>query len=291
MAPGSNWWLAAPSLRGDAYSGAMDEDKRASGQPPAAGGEAPQRAPSGAPSPSGWVPWTPLDALGVFLVTVALGVAVSMWLQTLAAAGVVRPGLVRGLAIPLTPALLGVVALLWIRARYAGQAWRLRGIARTRAGDLLSGLGVGVAAFALQIVLAATLQQVIDVPMEDVQEGLREAAHDPQLLPFLLLGAVVLAPLAEELFFRGMLHQALRDRMGRGVAMWASAALFAVVHVNLGAPLAANAVLFVTILMVGLLLAWNFERRRTIWAPIAAHAIFNGLVVAALLTAAAMGVG
>jgi membrane protease YdiL (CAAX protease family) len=80
--------------------------------------------------------------------------------------------------------------------------------------------------------------------------------------------AAVLAPVYEEVIFRGLLYPALRRRVPRGASILISAAIFAIVHWS---PEQMPA-LFV----LGLALAWLYERTGTLAAPIAFHASFNG---------------
>jgi membrane protease YdiL (CAAX protease family) len=92
---------------------------------------------------------------------------------------------------------------------------------------------------------------------------------DPETLHIVLGGisAIVAAPIGEELFFRGLLHTALRGRMGFWVAAVISSAIFALVHAIL--------LLMPLFFVVGLGLAYLYERRGTLLAPIAAHGGFN----------------
>lgn len=62
-------------------------------------------------------------------------------------------------------------------------------------------LGVGVGS-GLQI-----LADAVGIQVPAVQEGFRSAVQSPRLVPFLVLSAVVTAPVVEELFFRGLLYQ------------------------------------------------------------------------------------
>jgi membrane protease YdiL (CAAX protease family) len=86
-----------------------------------------------------------------------------------------------------------------------------------------------------------------------------------------VLAVVVLAPIAEELFFRGIVFNAWLREGGRRWAYIGSAALFAAVHLSLVSAL--------PIFLLGLALAWVYERTRNLLAPIAMHATVNGISV------------
>ena len=87
-----------------------------------------------------------------------------------------------------------------------------------------------------------------------------------------MFGVVFVAPIAEEIFFRGVAFNAWLREGGRRYAYIGSAALFAVIHVSL--------VSLVPIFMLGLALAWVYERSgHTLLAPMAMHATVNGISV------------
>lgn len=92
----------------------------------------------------------------------------------------------------------------------------------------------------------------------------------------LMLGlflAAVVAPIAEETFFRGFLFAALR----RDYPFWAAAAcsalIFAAGHMVPGA--------IFPLYVLGFLLAWLRERTGSLWPSIAMHMLNNGLYFAA----------
>ena len=79
--------------------------------------------------------------------------------------------------------------------------------------------------------------------------------------------AVVVAPLTEELVFRGLILRGLLGRWRPAVAITASAALFAATHLNPAqAPVA---------MLLGLVLGWVFVRTRSLGLCIAGHAANN----------------
>ena len=96
-------------------------------------------------------------------------------------------------------------------------------------------------------------------------------------LPLLVLGGalVVAAPLAEELFFRGLVYGWLRGRLAPLPAALLCAAIFAAAHGSLGlAP---------PLLLLGLVLCWLYERSGSLWAPALAHAAVNAAALALAL--------
>ena len=91
----------------------------------------------------------------------------------------------------------------------------------------------------------------------------------------LRIGAVIGAAMFEELAFRGLLFAGLRRRFRFGQAALISSALFAFAHgYEPGHQLA--------ILWVGFVLAYTFERTRSLWPCVLAHAGYNLIQVEGL---------
>lgn len=78
---------------------------------------------------------------------------------------------------------------------------------------------------------------------------------------------VLVAPIVEELFFRGFLLHRWARRWGTATAVVASSALFAVLHGE-----------WIGHFLFGIVMAALYLRTRRLWMPIAAHAINNGIV-------------
>ena len=90
----------------------------------------------------------------------------------------------------------------------------------------------------------------------------------------LLITVAVIPPIVEELIFRGLLLERWATAWRVGTAVIVQAVFFGVLHVN---PIGAGA--------FGLVLALVYLRSRSLWPPIAMHALWNGFVVLVVLTA------
>jgi membrane protease YdiL (CAAX protease family) len=129
----------------------------------------------------------------------------------------------------------------------------------------------GVVGFVLAFILAAIvgypIQQQFGV--DPTQEALSQTAAVPELLPIVFLSGVIIAPIAEEIVFRGYLYKAFRDRFKPSYAIVLSAALFSVIHLEL----LAAAPLFV----IGIVLAYVYEKTGNLMAPITLHVLNNAV--------------
>ena len=93
-------------------------------------------------------------------------------------------------------------------------------------------------------------------------------ASDRSGLMILAFLAIFVGPLAEEVFFRGMIYNALRQRTGLLVAAILQATAFDLFHPFEG-------FYRVIIAVVGFLLAMIYEWRKTLLTPILVHALSN----------------
>ncbi len=92
----------------------------------------------------------------------------------------------------------------------------------------------------------------------------------------LVLGVAVMAPIGEELVFRGYLQRVLGARYGTWTAVVVTSVLFAAIHLNPASVLA----LFALGVVFALLRVWS----GSIWPAILAHAVQNGTSSAMVLS-------
>jgi len=214
----------------------------------------------------------PLD--GILLVVWSI-VGQALVVVGVALAGVTRPTGASLVAVQLLAqsiVLAGVFAWLSGRGRLS---WRLLGSVRPAARHVAQGLGAGVVGLALTsgVLLVAGLF----VELEPVdQQLLTEALGGGAALGMAAVAAVVMAPLLEEVVFRGILFQALGRRLGVLPGALLSGVLFAVVHLEVSGPAYQLA-----LALLGTWFALAFNRTRSLVVPVVAHATFNGLQIAA----------
>lgn len=81
--------------------------------------------------------------------------------------------------------------------------------------------------------------------------------------------AVGLAPVAEEVLFRGILYPAVKQAGFRHLALWGTSVLFAIIHGNLATLL--------PLLVLSVALTLLYEATNNLLAPIVAHSLFNAI--------------
>ncbi len=94
-----------------------------------------------------------------------------------------------------------------------------------------------------------------------------QSGGDPIAIGILILFAILLAPLVEELIFRGCIYRFLKSKTTFLAAQVLSGIVFALMHGNL--------LSFVPLILVGVLLARIYEKSGNILVPMCFHAYFN----------------
>lgn len=168
-------------------------------------------------------------------------------------------------AISLDIALLAVVYLRIVRP--GAITWSAMGLSPSRLpGGLVLGFLFGLVLFGVSSLLELLLNQMgIHQTQHLTFESIRRA--DLSEFGLVLLAGAVIAPAVEEVYFRGYVFRAYLDKKGTWPAFLFSAALFAVVHLNLPALL--------PIFAMGLLLSFIYYRTGSIVPAIVAHSVNN----------------
>ena len=94
-----------------------------------------------------------------------------------------------------------------------------------------------------------------------------QGGGDPVAIGLLVIAAVVLAPIVEELIFRGCLYRFLKSQTTLLPAQIASGLLFSMIHWNL--------LSFLPLVLIGIFLARVYEKTGSILVAIWFHAFFN----------------
>jgi len=188
----------------------------------------------------------------------------------------------RDLGIVLVEGTWTLFLLAWLRGFHRGWTrsvgWPARPWPEAREAAVFGAILYGVIALAV----ALPLSRILGAAGPGAGGG-RTAEESPAEVAAVLASALLVAPAAEELFFRGLLYRALRARWGAVPAWVVSALAFGLVHLSREDP--TGSVVPVTVAVcLGLGLALLYERRGNLVAPLAAHEAFNAIGVLVLLT-------
>jgi membrane protease YdiL (CAAX protease family) len=146
------------------------------------------------------------------------------------------------------------------------EAFGLEAVRRTKAvlwGLLAATLFVPVA-LGLQYLSSWLLQHPEAQEMVQVLQRADLPAGERVFIGFL---AVLIAPLAEEAMFRGILYPTIKQAGYPRAAVWVTSLLFGAVHFNVPS--------FVPLVVFSMLLIYLYEKTGSLLASITAHSLFN----------------
>jgi len=221
-------------------------------------------------------PWE-LDRFTVQFVLLLIGLNLALVLGAFAQHVAGKPGLsnptwhtlvaalsFQGVAIVFTARFVREHGMRWVDAFGLNHRWP----AALLFGVLAAGIFLPVG-WLLQVASAELMSRAH--MKTEIQPAVQALQHSVTWLDRAVMGvvAVGIAPVAEELLFRGILYPAIKQAGFPGLALWGTSLLFAGIHANLG--------IFVPLLLLALVLAQLYERTGNLLAPIAAHVLFNGL--------------
>lgn len=169
----------------------------------------------------------------------------------------------------------------YVRRHWGAQEFRSLGW-RFRWSDLGWGPLTWIAAVGTQVVLAAIVL-VFDIPLSSNVDSAADLDADRAYLIATLVTAVIAAPIIEELVFRGLILRGLLSRMGPVLAIALQGVLFGVAHVD---PVRGTGNIGLAFVLSGVGVAFGVAAylARRLGPTVIAHGIFNGVVMAIVLS-------
>ncbi len=176
----------------------------------------------------------------------------------------------------------GVTALMVVAAgalRWSEMGWE-RGLGTALRGMLGGAVFAGPVILVTAVLAAAAAQLAGAVPASP----LPPTGTASGLILHLIAGAIV-APVAEELLFRGFALTAWRRTVGARAAIVRSSIVFVLAHVLfVGGDSFRDAAALAFVggvarIPVALALGWLFVRTGSLWAPIGLHAAYNAVLI------------
>jgi membrane protease YdiL (CAAX protease family) len=214
-------------------------------------------------------------AIGIVVLNIA-ALLIAFWWN----APIMDNGAVLALFVIIQDLVVVIGAILFSVLRYRVGVDRL-GLRRF---DVATGLSLSVMLFFLSYVIRICFvftMMLLGVQLQP-QEVLTRLDVTGWTFFLTFFSAAILAPVAEEIFFRGFLYGGLRARIGPIGAMMVSTVFFSALHFSLDA--------FVPILVLGLCLAWLYERTGSLYPGMLLHAMNNAVAVIVLLIIQMLGI-
>jgi membrane protease YdiL (CAAX protease family) len=262
------------------------EDSSIASGPPGATAPAFPSLPDGRPKVT-WRWWQALIAFVVTNLVIAqafVGGLIALIAGVDVASGPAGAG-VLGLTI-VTNAVWMAGLIAWLENRHKG--WRdairlVPAARRVREAGVSFALGLGLypaVAIGAGLIVATFLEVFTDRAVSAPEQIATDLSFAGKL--FAVMVALVAAPVAKELFFRGVLFRSIRDRHGFWPGALLSSLVFGLVHY---VPSPWPDALFLQTLMVftGVSLCLIYEWRKSLLSTIVAHMAFNSIGIVLIL--------
>ncbi|MCO1604391.1 CPBP family intramembrane glutamic endopeptidase [Desulfosporosinus nitroreducens] len=165
-------------------------------------------------------------------------------------------------------------AIIFIFLKFIRRPFSDLGFVKTSRGFLLLGFIAGVLLFVGVGLLGNFLTKLFGTPApQSFAIAVKGANYTWEFILLTFLGGVV-APIKEEMFFRGLIYPPLRQVFGRGKGILLTGLFFASLHLEI--------IRFLPLFIGGVVLTWLYERSSSIWPAIVAHGTWNILMALAL---------
>jgi hypothetical protein len=148
-------------------------------------------------------------------------------------------------------------------------------LGRPRVAPVLLGVAVGAAAYLFAGATMALAQRLLPARWVELFDPAHLFAGPAWERILLSATAVLLAPVCEEIAFRGYLQTTLALRRGPAAAIGGASFLFAAMHLD--------PVRFPALLALGAVFGWLAWRAGSVWPAVAAHAANNGITAGFVL--------
>ena len=152
-----------------------------------------------------------------------------------------------------------VVILAWKRI-----SWKHLGFGKFSWSTLGIGCGLLIGGYAIILVHNLVITALgVNTQGQEITNIL-SAVDSPV---WFMIAAVIVAPVVEEIFFRGFLFQGFRKKYGWVSAMLLSSAIFAAAHLDLAS--------LVPTFVLGVILTYMYHRSNSVWPGIILHFLIN----------------
>ncbi len=221
--------------------------------------------------------WSWLDAVAVLLVVLTLIPLAKIFRGFVK--GIVTAIGITGTSTPSVILLFGtavqagmMIAAVVFLARRKGADAKDLGFSREKAGvNILTGIFSGFVLWFVVVMIGILLTIITGPPpSQEVEKLLRGMKTLKDLwLPFISVS--ILAPLSEELYFRGMVFPVISAKLGTRPGMVLSALFFGSLHLDWYR--------LIPITVGGIGLAYLYDKTRSLLTPIIAHSVWNTMML------------
>lgn len=205
------------------------------------------------------VPWSERD------VWIGVG-ALFLLMLTLGAGLLLFPSLEVGLLLAVGELVL-LIPVWWLAIRKYDLTWRQVGLRRFNSESLAAGCGLMILSWFFNLAYSLVLAK-FDLRM---QPDFSVLFANTTGVGWIFVAGALVAPIVEEIIFRGFIFAGLRDSYGWKKAALISSILFSLIHMQPAAIL--------PIFLLGFIFAYLYHRYDSIWPAILMHVSTNAIAL------------
>jgi membrane protease YdiL (CAAX protease family) len=172
------------------------------------------------------------------------------------------------------PVALGIAAAALLLAAPGGDPFRALRLRNWRWRDIPLGMGLGAAAQFLLIPLYIPILWIFDGDVSEAAQDLSDKFSDNEMWLLVVL-VLIIAPVTEELFYRGLIQGSLERSLAPWMAVSVSSLIFGLVHFQL--------LQLPGLIFIGAVTGYSLYRTNRLSMSIGVHMGFNGVATVLLL--------
>ena len=172
--------------------------------------------------------------------------------------------------------LLGLISLSLVKIKY-GINFRQFGLKRIKLETgfrygIIGGAGLCLLVLGINNLTHNLVANIFEI-MPPTQQVIKDLLATETLTVFVLhsLLIIVIAPVTEEIFFRGLIYPYLRSKFGEIKGLIANGLVFGLAHFSFW--------VFIPTFLGGIILGWIYRRTQSLYSAMLAHGVWNLIIV------------
>jgi len=194
-----------------------------------------------------------------------------------------EPTTAQSLGLAVVEAIALLAGVYFFGLRRLNYRWRDIGFKKTSRKWLFATISISIIVIPLSGLITILVVMALGLPLENPQLEFLIPEDFSWISGFglFILGGIVI-PLAEEVFFRGVLYKWLRERWGVIVGVSVSSLIFGLIHIDIA--------IAATAFVLGIVLALVYEYSDSLWTAVLIHIINNGVKIILLYLLFVLGI-
>ncbi len=233
--------------------------------------------------------WRFIDVIVILLgigIIFACSFIIIRWISNLANpnfAVVSEPTTAQSLGLAIIEAIALLAGVYFFGLRRLHYRWKDIGFNKIGRKWLVATISISIVVIPLSGLITILVVLALGLPLENPQLEflIPEDFSWISGIGLFIFGGIVV-PIAEEVFFRGVLYKWLRERWGIFIGVSVSSIIFGLVHIDIA--------IAATAFVLGIVLALIYEYSNSLWTAILIHIINNGVKIILLYLLFVLGI-